>query len=112
MTHLTVHSRHLSLGGVSGYRDLSAASTDSGYIGSSIASTDSGYIGSSIASTDSGYIGSSIASTDSGYIGSSTAAPSANSTSHLAEHYQKMTMQPHDVGKLNWTIYKGPTKGC
>ena len=64
-------------------------------------SGDSGYRGSSIASTDSGR-GSSIACTDSGYRGSSTAATSTHSTSHLVEHYQKMSMHPLAEGRLRY----------
>ena len=76
MTHVTVHSRHHGWEG------------------------DSGYSGSSTVSTDSGDRVLSTVSTDSGYRGSSTASTSAHSTSHLIDHYQKMTVQPHDEGEL------------
>ena len=57
---------------------------------------------------DSGYSGSSrTTSTDSGYRGLSTALTSTHSTSHLIDHYQKTTVQPHAEGELyvflNWT---------
>ena len=37
---------------------------------------------------------------DSVYGGSSTASTSAHSTLHLIDHYQKMTLQPHEEGEL------------
>ena len=53
-------------------------------------------------SSDSGYGGSSTASSDLGYGGSSAVATSTHSTSHLVEHYQKMSMPPLAEGKLRY----------
>ena len=90
MTHRRVH------GNLLGLRD------DSGYGGSSTASADSGYRGSSTASFDMGYGGLSTESIYLGYGSSSTAATSTHSTSHLVEHYQKMSMPPLAEGKLRY----------
>ena len=76
--------------------------SDSGYGGSSTASTDLGDGGSSTASSDLGYGGSSTVSSDLGYGGLSTAATSSRSTSHLVEHYLKMSMPPLAEGKLRY----------
>ena len=92
----------------SGFREISSdvgyrRSTTGPYgLGHSHLGTTSilGYSGSKTASYDSGLGGSRTASSDSVCGGSSTAATSAHSTSHLVEHYQKMTLQPHDEGKL------------
>ena len=86
-----------------GYRGSSTASADSGYRGSSTASSDMVCGGLSTASSDLGYGGSSTVSSDFGYGGSSTAATSTHSTSHLVEHYQKMSMPPLAEGKLRCT---------
>ena len=79
-----------------------AARSDLGYGGSSTVSTDSGYRGSSTASTVLGYGGSSTVSSDLGHGGSSTTATYTHSTSHLVEHYQKMSMSPLAEGKLRY----------
>ena len=41
-----------------------------------------------------------LASTDSRYSSSRTSAASTPSTSHLVKHNWKMTMHPHEEGKL------------
>ena len=85
MTHRWVPGKHLGLSGEFRYR------------------------GSSTASSGLGYGGLSTASTDLGYGGSLTVATSTHSSSHLVEHYQKMSMHPLAEGKLRYarTDYHG-----
>ena len=105
-----MHSEALGVGGGprdSGWlpRDLLYRSTrslahQSDYGGSRKASSDLGYSGSIMASYDSGLGDSRLASSESVCGGLSTAATFTHSTSPLVEHYQKMTVQPHEEGKL------------
>ena len=101
-SHHWVHGKHLGLRGDLGYGGSSTVSSDLGYEGSSTVSSDLGYGDSSTVSSDLGYGGSSTVSSDLRYRGSSTATTSTHSTSHLVEHYEKMSMHPLAEGKLRY----------
>ena len=74
--------------------------SDLGYRRSATLSSDLGYGGSATLSSDLGYGGSATLSSDLGYGDSSTSAASTHSTSHPVKRYQKMTMRPHEEGRL------------
>ena len=73
--------------------------SDPRYRGVRLVPYHSHYGDSRTSSSDLGYSGSRTASSDSVCGGSATAAAST-STSHLVEGYRKMTLQPHEEGKL------------
>ena len=92
-----LHSRKISSD--LGYRGVRSVPYRSHYGELRTSFSDLGYSGSRTASYDSGLGGSRTASSDSVCGGSATAAAST-STSHLVEGYRKMTLQPHEEGKL------------